>query len=161
VLARVPEARVVFLGQGSGLATVEQLASDLPEDAVRVLGSVSPEECARWLRGAAGALVSIVPGRGYDFAVPTKVFAALATGAPVLYAGVGPVAEILADRELGAAVPYDVDAIAEAMVAMLNGSEEPGVEARRSAWVEANRSLAAVAERAAGAVLAVVGRKVS
>src|SRR5690606_17551838 len=105
VLERVPDARLVYLGQGSALAEIRRVADGLPAGAVRVLGQVSPQESAAWLRGAAAAVVSIVPGQGYDFAVPTKVFAALGVGTPVLYAGVGPVVDLLA----GANVPLGSD----------------------------------------------------
>ena len=47
-----------------------------------------PTEAAEWIRGAAAALVSIVPGIGYDFARPTKTYAAAACGAPTWLIGV-------------------------------------------------------------------------
>lgn len=163
VLQHEPHARLVYLGHGSAHAQIEAIAADLPDGAITVLGNVPAAECATWLRGAAGAVVSIVPGKGYDFAIPTKVFAALGTGTPVLYAGTGPVVGILADAELGTAVGYDVDAVAAAMIGMLvqaqqdAGSDTGQARARaRHAWVEEHRSLAAVARRAAEAVLATV-----
>lgn len=157
VLTQVPHARVVFLGQGSALAQIRALARDLPEGAVQVLGSVPPAESAAHLRGAAGALVSIVPGRGYDFAIPTKAFAALGSGTPVLYAGVGPVVDMLADGDLGIAVPHDIDAVAAGMVRMLQRAEaeDDQVRERRHAWVVERRSLRAVADRAAAVVTGV------
>lgn len=154
VLDHVPEARLVYIGQGSAMAEIQRLASELPEGAVRVLGTVPPKESAAWLRGAAAALVSVVPGQGYDFAIPTKVFAALGVGTPVLYAGVGPVVDILAERAFGVAVPYRADDVADAMVDMLRAAQqrEPDDRARRVEWVAEHRSLAAVAERSAAAV---------
>lgn len=157
VLEQVPDARLVYLGQGSGLAAIEAAARGLPGGSVRVLGAVPATESAAWLRGAAAALVSIVPGQGYDFAIPTKVFAGLGTGTPVLYAGVGPVVELVREHHLGAAVAHDVEAVAAGMVAMLrasapDGTDTPAERARRATWVAEHRSLAAVAERAAAVV---------
>lgn len=165
VREQVPDARLVYLGQGSAMAAIRTLAAELPDGAVRVLGSVPASESAAWLRGAAGAVVSIVPGQGYDFAIPTKVFAALATGTPVLYAGVGPVVELLTQNRLGEAVGHDVDAVADGMVAMLHAAaaeshdgEAGGRERdRRRAWVLEHRSLAAVAGRVADVVLGAAG----
>lgn len=150
VLAQVPDARLVYLGQGSAMAEIERLAADLPEGAVRLIGSVPPAESAAWLRGAAGAVVSIVPGQGYDFAIPTKVFAALGVGTPVLYAGAGPVVAMLTEDDLGLAVAHDVDAVAAGMITMLRESGPRRLEAgserrRRARWVLENRSLSAVA----------------
>ncbi|WP_420113215.1 glycosyltransferase [Pseudactinotalea sp.] len=160
VLEQVPDARLVYLGQGSAMAEISRLASELPDGVVRVLGSVSPAESAAWLRGAAGALVSIVPGQGYDFAIPTKVFAALGTGTPVLYAGVGPVVEILADGDLGESVEHDVDAVAASMAVLLRRTGiSSGARSRRADWVLANRSLPATAARAREVVQGVSRRR--
>ncbi|WP_371174433.1 glycosyltransferase [Buchananella felis] len=114
------EVQLVFLGQGSAWPLLEELAAQLPPlpggaPRVVLLGQLSPVEAAKWQAGASGALVSIVPGQGYDFAYPTKVLSALASGVPVLYAGVGPVRADLTDPLLGQAVAYDVAAVAAAM----------------------------------------------
>ncbi|WP_454295709.1 glycosyltransferase [Salana multivorans] len=160
VLREVPDACLVYLGQGSAIAEIERLAQTLPRGVVTVLGTVPALESAQWLRGAAGALVSIVPDRGYDFAIPTKVFAALGTGTPVLYAGVGPVVDILSEPGLGLAVDYDVEAVAEGMARLLRDESAEGAAAvreGRARWVVANRSLRAVADRAAAVVRDVAG----
>lgn len=155
VLERVPDARLVYLGQGSALAEIRRVADGLPAGAVRVLGQVSPQESAAWLRGAAAAVVSIVPGRGYDFAIPTKVFAALGTGTPVLYAGVGPTVGILEENGLGRAVAHDVEAVAHGMVEMLAAAAADDPQrARRVQWVLEHRSLPAVAGRVVDVVRA-------
>lgn len=153
VLLEVPDARLVYLGQGSAWGRIAEVAATVPDGAVTMLGMVPPERSAAWLRGAAAAVVSIVPGQGYDFAVPTKVFAALGTGTPVVYAGVGPVVDLIAEHRLGWAADYDVDAVARAMIAALQAPvDDEGERRRRAAWVAQNRSLRAVAERAAEAI---------
>src|SRR5690606_8542834 len=90
VLERPPDAKLVFMGQGSGIGVHAEMAKSLPSGSVVFEPRRSAEQAAEWLRGAAASLASIVPGRGYDFALPTKVYAAVACGTPVIYAGTGP-----------------------------------------------------------------------
>lgn len=159
VVETISDARLVFIGQGSGLAEIKKLAAELPSVSVSILGNVPAAESAAWLRGAAGALVSIIPGQGYDFAIPTKVYASLATGTPVLYAGVGPVVEILDKDALGVAVGYDADAVADAMIALLRAAsvDDHAHRQRRAEWVADNRSLTAVADRVVDVLRDVIG----
>lgn len=149
-----PEARLVFLGQGSDWENlVAQAAGD---ERVRFSGLVPPAEAAAWLRGAAAAVVSIRPGLGYDFAYPTKILAALACGTPVVYAGPGPAREDLGAHGLGHACDHEVGAVAEAMCRALADAEAPRREreaARRRAWVVGNRSMRAAMGRAADEIL--------
>jgi glycosyltransferase involved in cell wall biosynthesis len=152
VLEQVPDARLVFLGQGSAWQAIADLAAALPKGAVEMRGLVPPAEAARWQRGARAAAVSIVPGQGYDFAYPTKIYAALACGTPVIFAGRGPAAEDIAAHDLGWAVDHDVDDVAHAMVAALRAA--PADAARLAAWVEEHASAAAAGRAAADIVLA-------
>ncbi|WP_156251844.1 glycosyltransferase [Pseudactinotalea terrae] len=153
VLAAVPDARLVYLGHGSAWPTIGTVAASLPQGAVTMHASVPPERSAAWLRGAAAAVVSIVPGQGYDFALPTKLFAALGTGTPVIHAGVGAAADLVREHELGWVADHDVDAVAAAMIAALRAPDGEHERSRRAAWVAEHRSLAAAAERAAAAVV--------
>ena len=149
-----PEARLVFLGQGSDWENlVAQAAGD---ERVRFSGLVPPAEAAAWLRGAAAAVVSIRPGLGYDFAYPTKILAALACGTPVVYAGPGPAREDLGANRLGHACDHEAGAVAEAMLRSLADAAAPGSQAeaaRRRAWVVGNRSMRAAMGRAADEIL--------
>src|SRR5690606_23562815 len=78
-------------------------------------GSVSPEEVATWLRGSTASLASIRPGRGYDFAFPTKALASIGCGVPVIYAGPGPLRAIISENDLGWATEWNIDEVATAM----------------------------------------------
>ncbi|WP_447924810.1 glycosyltransferase family 4 protein [Georgenia muralis] len=150
VLGRVPDARLVFLGHGSAWQAIADLAAGLPAGAVEMRGLVPPAEAARWQRGAAAAAVSIVAGQGYDFAYPTKIYAALACGTPVIFAGTGPAADDIVAHDLGWTVTHDVVAVADAMVAALRaGTADAG---RLAAWV-GERASAAAAGRAAADVV--------
>jgi len=110
-----PEARVVFIGQGTDWPVIADIAATLPAGAISVLPRTEPSEIARWLRGATAALASVVPGKGYDFAFPTKMYAALACGIPVLYAGVGPGRDFVLQTGEGIAVGYGIEEVSVAM----------------------------------------------
>ena len=155
VRERFPGAEVRFLGQGTDEGTLKELAAAMAPGAVHFGGVVPPTEAAQWIRGAAGALVSIKPEQGYDFAKPTKIYAAAACGTPVIFAGQGDGAAIVADGGLGTAVPYDVRAVAEAMAATLADSSMGRTQTRASRvqWVADNASLRAAGRAAAQAVM--------
>ncbi|WJL95085.1 glycosyltransferase family 4 protein [Microbacterium sp. ET2] len=150
---------IVFLGQGTGEAAVREAADRLARGRVHFHGVVPPSEAARWLRGATAALVSIVPGIGYDFARPTKTYAAAGVGTPVLYAGAAAGAEPVKEGRLGEAVEFDAPLIASAMRRLLDaetGGASSRDRERRAAWARDNVSLRSVGDRAAGVVLSVV-----
>ena len=158
VVQEVPGARLVFLGQGSSWPALQRIAAELPGGTIELRPLVPAEEAAAWQRAAAGALVSIKPGLGYDFAYPTKVLAALACGTPVVYAGPGPAAADLSAHSLGEAVEYAVGPVARAMVRVLRGHPLPEPErARHAGWVHTHRSLARTGQEAADSVLSTVG----
>ncbi|WP_434993712.1 glycosyltransferase family 4 protein [Arthrobacter sp. Ld5] len=154
VLERFPDARLHFFGQGSAEAALRARAQELAPERVTFNGVVPPAEAARWLRGASAALVSIVPGQGYDFAKPTKIYAAAACGTPVVYAGVGDGARMVSENGLGAASGYSAADIAEAMMRFLEETDHHRAE--RSSWAEGNASLRVAGRRAAQVILSAV-----
>ncbi|WP_270974952.1 glycosyltransferase family 4 protein [Trueperella sp.] len=141
VHARRPDAKLLYLGQGSSAEAIDAIARDLPEGVITQLGRVNAQEAAGWQRGAVRALVSIKPGLGYDFAMPTKVYSALAVGTPVVYCGPGPLREPIAGERLGAVVDYDVDEVASAMLDALEAPRDEAERQRRRAWVVESHSL--------------------
>ncbi|MGI8948564.1 MAG: glycosyltransferase [Ornithinimicrobium sp.] len=153
VLEQLPDARLVFLGQGSSWPVLQRIAGQLPEGAIELRPLAPPVAAAAWLRGAAAGLVSVRPGIGYDFAYPTKVLAALGCGTPVVYAGPGPAVADLTEHGLGEAVPHDVDAAAAAMIRALRAEPDEEAAERRVAWVQQHRSLRATGTAAAEVVL--------
>lgn len=156
-----PNVQLVFLGQGSSWEHLSDLNKQLvaaeaergksgANTPIIQLPVVAPDQAARFHVSAVAALVSIVPGRGYDFAYPTKILSALAVGKPVIYAGTGPAAEDIRNESLGWAVEYEVDAVASSMSEALRSaippeaaSEQEESPARRRRWVCAHRSMAA------------------
>ena len=157
VLARHPDARLRYFGQGASEPAIRAEAARVGDERIVLGGVVPPAEAAEWIRGAAAALVSIVPGIGYDFARPTKTYAAAACGAPVIFAGTGSGAALVRDHGLGEAVDFTTSAVADAMVRAIDAWRSGRVEEARdarAAWVQANASLDAVGTSAADAVLA-------
>ncbi|MGW8484264.1 glycosyltransferase family 4 protein [Microbacterium sp. NPDC055903] len=155
IAAEFPDLRLKFFGQGSVEATLKELAAQLAPGRVDFGGVVSPAESASWIRGAVGALVSIVPGIGYDFARPTKTYAAAATGTPVLFAGPSTGAALVNDAGLGLSAAFTVDAVADAMRALLAAADDGTTDELRrvrSTWAREHVSLDAVAGRVADVV---------
>ena len=152
VLREVPGARLVYLGQGSSWPSLRALAAELPAGAVQLRDPVDAATSAIWQRAARAAVVSLKPGIGYDFAMPTKIFAALGCGTPVLFAGPGPAGQLVREENLGQATDYDVEDVAAAMITALRTAPAEAERDRLAAWTEEHRSLAAVGRRGAEAV---------
>lgn len=149
VRARLGDARLVFVGQGSGWIELAERARGV--SGVEMIPAVSAEEADRWMARATATLASLRPG-GYDYAYPTKILASLAQGTPVIYAGPGQAARDIAEGELGVACNLDADEVAEAMVGLASGTAAwVGAEGAR-AWVSMHRSVEA-SSRAAAAVV--------
>ena len=126
VLQRDPAARLVFIGQGESFAAIRRQAESLPEGAVEVLGRMSPDQTAMWIRSSVATLASVKPGP-YGFAFPTKAFASAACGTPVIYAGAEDAGRKVVQEGLGVAVPYDADAVARAMTDLALDERAPAV----------------------------------
>ncbi|WP_353112150.1 glycosyltransferase [Microbacterium sp.] len=160
-LALLDDERVElrFFGQGSVEAELRRLAEEIVPGRVHFGGVVSPADSARWIRGAVAALVSIVPGIGYDFARPTKTYAAAAVGTPVLFAGARTGGDLVRDAGLGEATSFDAEDVATAMSGLLGQAADGVTESRRGArvgWAAENASLQTVGRRAADVVRGVL-----
>lgn len=159
VAAEFPDLRLRFFGQGAVESDLRRLADRLVPGRVSFGGVVGPHESAAWIRGALGALVSIAPGIGYDFARPTKTYAAAACGTPVLFAGAEVGGALVRDAGLGQAVAFTPEAVAagiRALVEAARSGETERLRGARVAWTRENVSLTAVGERAARAALSVL-----
>lgn len=144
VLDKHPRARLRYFGQGTAVPGLRTLAAELAPDAVEFGGVVPPAQAARWISGATGALASIVPGQGYDFAQATKIYAAAACGTPALFAGVGASATLVEENKLGLVADYTPEAVAAQLIAMLDGERPDGERLVR--WARENASLATTGE---------------
>lgn len=146
IAGEFPDASLLMFGQGIEQEELKRRAAAL-DGQVKFPGTVDARELSAILRGAAAGLASVRPAKGYDFAYATKAFASLSCGAPVIYAGVGPMKELVEEHSLGYAVPWDPEAVAEAMRAALTSEVAEAERVRLSKWVETNHSLLAVGER--------------
>lgn len=160
-----PDVKLVYVGSGSSDEEIQRIAEDLPAATIEQLGRVEAGEAAAWQRGAVAALASIKPGLGYDYAIATKVYSALACGTAVVYAGAGPLTEVIVEEKFGEAVAYDVQEVAQAMSRTLDQASVSGdaehtaaEKLRRRQWVLDHHSLQATGKRAAQAVFGVLKR---
>ncbi len=156
--AQHPQLQLVFVGQGARWQQIQDQAARINKaygrQVIVQLPVMDAGDVARMLSGSRLALVSLVPGRGYDFAYPTKVLAALGTGTPVLYAGVGEVTRDLEQGDLGRATEYDPVAVAKEIGSMLRQEDPPWQAAKLHSWVLRNRTQTATARTVADFVLA-------
>jgi len=145
--------RLIMFGSGVEVDELRERAAPLGER-VSFPGLIEAAELSSWIRGSVASLASVRPSRGYDFAFTTKALTSLSCGSPVIYAGVGPMAELISAESLGWVSDWDAASVASSMREAL-AADQPERAARLSAWVEANFSAAAVARKAVDAVLAV------
>lgn len=148
-----PTARILFFSEGSGRDALERAVRERGLAGIEFRGKVPPAEVARHLRGAVAGLSSITPGQGYEFALPTKIYAATACGTPVVHAGEGAAAERITAHHLGWAGDFDAGSVAASMRAALEGRDAPD-PAHLRRWTLENASLAGCAAKGAAEVLA-------
>lgn len=157
VRAEHPQARLLFFSEGSGRDALAARVRREEIDGIEFRDKIPPSEVAAQLRGAVAGLSSITPGQGYEFALPTKIYAATATGTPVIHAGEGAAHERIRDHGLGWACRYDAEQVAAAMGAAITGAGAPAAEQLRE-WTLQHASLAGCANAAAEQVLATLRR---
>ncbi|MFC0675031.1 glycosyltransferase family 4 protein [Brachybacterium hainanense] len=146
-----PTARMLFFSEGAEKESLEELARDRGLGGVEFRRRLPAADVAAYVRGAVAALSSVAPGQGYDFALPTKIYAATACGVPVIHTGDGAGNELVAENGLGWSVPYDRDELAAAMRAALDGTGRPEPSALRR-WTEEHASLDACGDQAVRAM---------
>jgi glycosyltransferase involved in cell wall biosynthesis len=152
VAGKHPVARLEMFGGGVELDELTALAARLAPNQIRFHGSVDSDALLPWLRAANAGLASIRPDRGYLFAFPTKALASTGCGTPVIYAGAGPLRELVSVNGLGWSVDWDVAKVADAMDAALQKPPTSATRKHVARWTQANYSLDAVALRGASAI---------
>ena len=155
VAAQRDDVSLKFFGQGVYEGELRRLAEAIAPGRVEFGGVVPPARVARWIRGAVAALVSLTPGLGYDYAHPTKAYAAAACGTPVIFTGAEAFGRVVVEGDLGEVSAFDAESVSSAMIRMLAARESGETERQRlqrAEWARRNVSLSAVGDRAAAAV---------
>ena len=147
-----PDSTLVMYGQGAEEQHLRALATSLAPGRVQFGGMVGGAELAQAFSTARAGLASLHPRVGYDYAFPTKMFAATACGAPVVYAGPGPGRAMVTEHGLGWACDWDVEQTSRALRSALAADVTPAERERLAAWTLENASQRAVAATAAEAV---------
>jgi glycosyltransferase involved in cell wall biosynthesis len=162
VLARHPESRLVFYGNGNDRERMRARAHELGIDRLVEFNSpIPPAALSPILAGATASLASLSPGTTNHYALATKVYSSLAAGSPVIFAGVGPTVGFLNDSHhprAGVAVGYDVAATAAAMNAAADDPLPPAARAELAAWSAGRYSLGTIAAQVVDESLAVISR---
>lgn len=154
-----PDARLIFVGQGSDWPKLRALSAHFGGSVV-VLDRVPPTKVAEWFRGASASLASLRPGE-YDLSFPTRMYASVACGTRVIYAGHGPGRGFAAQSHVGWAVEYDSAQLAAVMREALDRPLAAAESEELAGWAHANVSLRKVTDKAADEVLAAVRRRES
>jgi len=147
-----PDVRLFMFGQGVELAELKKRAEGAG-DRIRFIPPAPGVEVAQWFRSAVANLASVRPRRGYDFAFATKSLAGLAAGSPTIYAGVGPMRQLIAESRLGWSCDWEAEAVAAAMreaIALTPTSER---RLELACWAEKHHSLHKVGKTAAEDIL--------
>ena len=136
-IARVPEARLVVIGDGPERALLERRAAGLG-GRVRFLGALPAAEVAEWMRRAALlAATSVTALDGDAEGLPTVIVEAAAAGLPAVGTVHSGIPEAIVDGETGFLVPEnDPAALAERIGNLLGAADlrqRMGAAARRLA----------------------------
>lgn len=161
----IPEARLVFYGVGDEREPMQRRAKELGIDQrVEFHAPVPPSQLAPILASATACLASLLPSPANEYAVATKVYSSLAAGCPVIFAGIGPTDELLAQMgsdDVGIALPYDIDAVRNAMVSMAKQPLPPHRRQSLATWCATTFSLEKIAQRVVSESVALTTSKTS
>lgn len=144
VAERHPHARLLIVGAGSGLSTVQQRVRELNLPNVELVPPVSLDEVADLYSVAIAGLATLRDSPLFEGARPSKIFPILASGKPVVYSGAGEGARLVHDNGAGVVCrPEDPHALAAAIEAVLSDPDEAVAMGKRGrALVEAKFSWA-------------------
>lgn len=148
-MAHVDSGHLVFLGSGTERVALRRRADEIAPGRVHFVESVQPTEVAAWFRGATVAVASVKPSGGYDFAFPTKLYAAVACGTPVVFTGSGPGASFAEVSPLGVGTAYDADEVAVQLRECFAAPATPNERAALAAWAARTVSITGTAARIA------------
>lgn len=133
-----PDARLVFIGDGSDRARLEKVAGAMKLGNVVFLPPNTPEYVARLYSFAVAGFAALKDLPLFEGARPSKIFPIMGCGRPVLYSGSGEGARLVQAADAGiVSPPEDAGALAAAIRKLLDdpaGASQQGVTGR--AFVE-------------------------
>lgn len=149
-----PGYRLRFIGNGTGQEEMRHQARILGvDDSIDFVSPVPAAELQPEFARAVASLSTQFPEPGYRYAFTSKIYSSLAVGCPVIFAGPGPTGAFIEQAatqvEVGSAVDYEVEAIANAM---RKAADHPlPAETRRSLaeWTAQHHSMSSVAAQVA------------
>ncbi|MBC7227786.1 MAG: glycosyltransferase family 4 protein [Thermoflexales bacterium] len=133
VLKRAPDAMLIFLGREHPLAMQKAHKLGIAHR-VHFTGWVSDEDYPRYIACADVCFLSLEDTLLHRARWPAKILDYLAAGRPVVTNGVGEVLDLFTQREVGVLALYDIEGMAEAIVALLRDPDRRsylGQQARR------------------------------
>lgn len=154
ILREIPDARVVFAGDGKMRESLETRARELGiADRVQFTGFISSDEDVyRILSGCGLALATYPPDDATykRYCDPGKVKIYLACGLPVLITDVPAVAGEIVERGAGAIVDYDAESLTEAVIRILMNPAEQACMSKNALNLAAEYDWDAIWERTFG-----------
>lgn len=135
-------------GEGADRQGLMDLARQKGLTNIEFLGAVSPEDVARELFSARAGLVVLREDPVFEAAMPTKIFAALACGTPVVFIGPDGIAsQRIGQHNLGCATKRSNLEVIYDWLITTDGREPADLAARLSSWAVENGSLGALSQR--------------
>lgn len=124
IQTEIPEALLVFVGDGSDKERLVRRAKEERMSNVRFIPPHPPEYVARLYSTAYAGFASLKRLPLFEGARPSKLFPIMASGKPVLYSGSGEAARLIEQARAGLiAPPENPHALAEAMRILLQRPE--------------------------------------
>ncbi len=152
---RLPGSRLLIIGDGPELASLQTRLATLPHDAVHFTGSVPRAQIPQWLRSVDVAVAPYPAAQDCYFS-PLKVFEYMAAGLPIVASDTGQISDIIRHRQEGVLVePGNPRALCEALVRIRQNPEWAArLGARARAKARREHTWARVLERIVSAVAA-------
>jgi len=151
-----PTFTLIFVGNGTERHLLEDAARERGLTNIEFMNPVSPDELNILLNGAVASLASLKPGTGYEYAFTTKIYASLASGCPVIFAGPGPTFAFFAGVPdtvpAGCAADYSVPFVTEMMTRASAARLSPSQRKQLSDWSRARFSIDAIARGIVGSI---------
>ena len=120
----VEDVDIYLIGDGKERASLEERAAELALTNIHFVPLMPKEQLVAWLAHARAALLILKDIPVFETVSPNKLFDALASGLPVIQTTRGWVRTMLAERECGLTVDFDVpDSLADHIMTLAGDDE--------------------------------------